>query len=293
MAVTDDARRTTEGATSPTGNGSLRAGGIAGGAAWGLCSEAGPVRGHNEDFASAFVPDPARQERRGPLFVVADGLGGHAAGEVASRSAVETVLGRWSVGGDDDPAKRLRACVRDANSAVLTASFEPGRSGMGSTLTALSVIGREALIAHVGDSRAYLVRRDSCTQLTNDHSRVAEMVRMKLLAPDRAATHPARSQLTRSLGAALALQVDLVRQSTEVDDTFVLCSDGLWDVVARSEIQQVVNGPGLDPTGAAEGLVAMAIERGSADNVTAIVVRILNSQDTSIEDRRRSLFRRR
>lgn len=293
MAVTDDAPDTTDGSTA-TGNGSLQAAGTAGRLSWGLCSQAGPVRAHNEDFAGALVPDPADgSPDRVPVFVVADGLGGHAAGEVASRIAVETVLNRWSTGPGDDAAKALRACVRDANSAVVSASYEKGRAGMGSTLTVLTIAGRDALIAHVGDSRAYLVRRDSCTQMTNDHSRVGEMVRMKLITPDRAAKHPARSQLTRSLGATLTLQVDLARQPIEVGDAFVLCSDGLWDEVARSEISQVVSAAGPDAGAAADQLVAMAVERGAVDNVTAVVVRIVSRNDLPADESRRSLFRRR
>jgi protein phosphatase len=290
--VTDDAPDTTDGTTA-IGNGSLHASGVAGRLSWGLCSQAGPVRAHNEDFAGALVPAEGTAPGRAPVFVVADGLGGHAAGEVASRIAVETVLSRWTAGPGDDAAKALRACVRDANSAVVGASYEKGRAGMGSTLTVLTIAGRDALIAHVGDSRAYLVRRDSCVQLTNDHSRVGEMVRMKLITPDRAAKHPARSQLTRSLGATLTLQVDLARQPIEVDDTFVLCSDGLWDEVARSEISQVVGAAGPDAGTAADQLVAMAVERGAVDNVTAVVVRIVSRNDPSSDESRRSLFRRR
>ena len=297
VAVTDDSGRATEGETVSVGNGTIRAGGTVGAVAWGLCSEPGPVRTHNEDFAGASVPVAGDGVgRREPLFALADGLGGHAAGEVASRTAIETMLARWAAGGNDDAAKALRACARDANTAVVTASYEKGRAGMGSTLTALALSGREALIVHVGDSRAYLVRGDSCTQLTNDHSRVGEMLRMKLITPERAATHPARSQLTRSLGATLSLQVDLVRRPVEPGDTFVLCSDGLWDEVARAEIQLLVEGidEGVtDAAGAASSLVGMAVDRGAADNVTAVVVRLLDHQDVTAADQRRSRFRRR
>jgi protein phosphatase len=295
--VNDERREDLTGEAAPVGNGSLRDNGATAVLEWGLCSESGPVRGHNEDCAGALVAPEGAEDFVHPVFVVADGLGGHAAGEVASRLAVDTVTQRWSARAGDDPAKLLRSCAREANSAIVSASYDRGRSGMGSTLTALAVAGREALIAHVGDSRAYLVRQDSCLQLTTDHSRVGEMLRMKLITPERAATHPARSQLTRSLGGALSLQVDLVRQDVEVGDTFVLCSDGLWGDVARSEIQVMVDAIGSaavpDAASAALGLVGLAIERGAADNVTAVVVRVLSDQAVANSSGRRPLFRRR
>ena len=296
MAVTDEPHRATEQETAPAGNGSLRARGAVSGATWGLCSVAGPVRGHNEDYAAVFVPD-TEASSRGALFAVADGLGGHAAGEVASSTAVEALVQSWSRREKDDPSKTLRACVREANAAVVTASYERGHAGMGSTLTTMTLAGREAIIAHVGDSRAYLVRGDACMQLTNDHSRVGEMMRMKLISPERAATHPARSQLTRSLGAAFTLQVDLIRQATVAGDAFVLCSDGLWEEVGQSEIRQVVvdqdAATAWDAGAVAEQLVALAVERGAADNVTAVVVRVLNDPGPKAGDVRRSMFRRR
>lgn len=296
MAVTNEPHRATERDAAPAGNGSLRARGNVGGATWGLCSLAGPVRAHNEDYAAVFAPDSAGIAR-GALFAVADGLGGHAAGEVASRTAVEALLQSWSLLEKDDPSKTLRACAREANAAVVAASYEKGHSGMGTTLTAMTLAGREAIIAHVGDSRAYLVRGDACMQLTNDHSRVGEMMRMKLISPERAATHPARSQLTCSLGAAFTLQVDLVRQATVAHDTFVLCSDGLWEQVAQSEIRQVVvdqdTATTWDAGAVADRLAALAVERGAADNVTAVVVRVLNDPVSQAGDVRRSMFRRR
>ena len=188
----------------------------------------------NEDFGDAFVPTaPDDAWDRGPLFVVADGMGGHAAGEVASRVAVEAALESW--------ATRIRRPRRSKvlrerdpqppTSRCYDAALAPGRRGMGTTLVALTVAGHEAVIGHVGDSRAYLVRDAECTQLTADHSRVGEMLRMQLITPEQAAKHPARSQLTRSLGGDLGVQVDLARQPVEQADTIVLCTDGLWDVV--------------------------------------------------------------
>lgn len=238
---------------------------------WAFRSHPGDVRPENEDCVGAFAP--AEIEEHGPLFVVADGMGGHAAGEVASRLAVESVLQTWTTAPPGQPHQQLRGAVRAANAAVFAASLDNEHRGMGTTLTALAFAGAEALVAHVGDSRAYLVRRGQTSQLTADHSRVGEMIRMRLITPEQAAHHPARSQLTRSLGYAPAVQVDLVRQELAVGDAFVLCSDGLWDLVSRSEIAEATAGPTANV--AAEALIDAALERGAPDNVTVIVARVL------------------
>jgi serine/threonine protein phosphatase PrpC len=141
---------------------------------------------------------------------------------------------------------------------------------MGTTLTALALTGNEAHIAHIGDSRAYLVRKKQCDQLTFDHSRVAEMLRMRLITPEQAATHPARSMLTRSLGSAPAVRIDLARAQVEAGDAFVLCSDGLWDLVSKNEITSVIStGTAAE---AAEEMVQAALGRGAPDNITVVVV---------------------
>jgi protein phosphatase len=187
--------------------------------------------------------------------------------------------------------------VRAANVAVYDAALEHGRRGMGTTLTALTLAGTEAVVANVGDSRAYLVRGDECMPLTTDHSRAAEMVRMKLITPEQAAAHPARSMLTRSLGADPTVQVDIARADLRRDDTFVLCSDGLWDVVGRADLVAVCRALGSPspsmPADAAATLVDLAVKRGTADNVTALVVRVKSDRPIPGTAPRRSFFRRR
>jgi protein phosphatase len=275
------------------GNGQLAAHGVLAKLSWAMRSEPGEVRPHNEDFCGAFAPTtPDDAWDRGPLFVVADGLGGHAAGEVASRLAVETLLQAWSQGAPQAPHQGLRAGVRAANAAIIDATHDAGQRGMGTTISALTLAGREAVIAHVGDSRGYLVRQRECVQLTNDHSRVAELLRMRMITPEQAANHPARSMLTRSLGAQLAVQADVVRQAIEVEDVFVLCSDGLWDVMPRADIASTVDASDGDPRAAADGLVETALRRGTADNVTAVVVRVKSDRPIPTAAPRRGLFRR-
>jgi serine/threonine protein phosphatase PrpC len=250
---------------------------------WALLSHQGCHRDGNEDFVGAFAPtDP---DERGPLFVVADGMGGHAAGEVASRMAVETVFQSWTAGALSAPHQMLRNAVRGANSTVFSASLDHDRRGMGTTLTALTLAGTESIVAHVGDSRAYMVRGRDCSQLTSDHSRVGEMLRMRLITPEQAANHPARSQLTRSLGAAPAVQVDVVRTQLVTGDGFVLCSDGLWDLVSRPEIAEAV---AAAPAEAADTLIGAALERGAPDNVTVLVVKVLAEMPASSAARPRS-----
>lgn len=280
-----------------TGNGSIFGHAILAKVAWALRSEAGAVRPHNEDFAGAFAPTiPDDAWDRGPLFVVADGLGGHAAGEVASRTAVETALTAWADGSPAAPHQALRAVARKANVAVFDAAIDAHRRGMATTFTALTLAGREAIVAHVGDSRCYLVRGDACSQLTNDHSRVGEMLRAGLISPEQAANHPARSMITRTVGGEPSVQVDLIREGTEAGDTFVLCSDGLWDVVARHEFAEAAAAIGTTamPTvaDAADALIDLALQRKTPDNVTVLVVRVTSDRPVPAAGARRSFFRR-
>jgi PPM family protein phosphatase len=280
------------------GNGRIDAHAVLAKVAWALVSEPGKVRPHNEDFAGAFAPTtPDDAWDRGPLWVLADGMGGHAAGEVASRLAVESVIGAWTAGTAGPPAATLRSAVRSANAVVWDAGKDTGQRGMGTTVCALTLAGTELVIANVGDSRAYRVRSEDCTQLTTDHSRVADMLRMKMITAEQAANHPARSMLTRSLGADMLVQVDIIKDAVRKDDVIVLCSDGLWDVVSRADIAEVAGAIGTPavptPKDAANRLVDTAIERGTADNVTAVVVRITSDRPIPAAGGRRLFFRRR
>jgi len=296
--VTDDVPVGTDDEEPVEGNGRLDTHAVLGKLSWALVSDPGKVRPHNEDFAGAYAPTtPDDSWDRGPLWVLADGMGGHSAGEVASRLAVETLLTQWGKGTPSAPATALRNGVRAANGAVFDAGREYSRRGMGTTLCALTLAGTEAIIANVGDSRAYRVRGGECTQLTTDHSRVADMLRMRMISPEQAATHPARSMLTRSLGADLMVQPDLVKEPIRRDDTFVLCSDGIWDVISRADLAEVagaIGQPALPtPAAAAEQLVETAIDRGATDNVTVVVVRVTSDRPIPAAGGRRSLFRRR
>ena len=285
------------GSGSLRGNGSLRGHGLLAKLGWALRSEPGDVRPHNEDYAGAYAPiSPDDAWDRGPLFVVCDGLGGHVAGDVASRAAVESALAAWTAPDPAPPSAALRAAARAANSAVFDAAIEHRQRGMATTFTALTLAGREAVIAHVGDSRCFQVRRGTCTQLTSDHSRVAEMVRKGLLTPERAAEHPDRSQLLRAVGLEPVVQVDVVKAATEAGDIFVLCSDGLWDMVTSDEIAERAGAVGTPavPTvvDAAEQLVDLALRAGTTDNVTVLVVKVTTDRAVPAAGARRPFFRR-
>jgi protein phosphatase len=269
--------------------GTSSAGAEAPGLAWALRSHPGRVRTENEDFVGAYAPSDGGDH--GAVFVVADGMGGHAAGEVASRLAVEAVLQTWVGGNVSRPGQALRSASRSANTAVFAASMDRECRGMGTTLVTLAIVDGQAFLTNVGDSRAYHVRSGVCTQLTVDHSRVGEMLRMRLITAEQAANHPARSMLTRSLGAEPTVQVDLVRSRISPGDAFVLCSDGLWDLVSRNEIASALAEPTAEQS--AQLLVDAALQRGAPDNVTAIVVHLSSEYDPSAVSTakpRRSLF---
>jgi len=234
---------------------------------WAFRSHPGCKRTDNEDFVGAYAP--AEPDERGSLFVVCDGMGGHEAGEVASKLAVETLVENWVGHTGGNSHQVLRAAVRSANSMVFSASLDAATRGMGTTLTSLAIVGGEAIVGHVGDSRCYRVRAGQCEQLTADHSRVGEMLRMRLITPEQAKNHPARSQLSRSLGGEPAVQVDIVRNPIVPKDSFVLCCDGVWDLVSMREIAQATAKGAID---GAEEIIAMALDRGAHDNVTVVVV---------------------
>lgn len=281
----------------PTGNGQLSGHALLAKLAWAMRSEPGEVRPHNEDFAGVYAPTiPDDAWDRGPLFVVADGLGGHAAGEVASRTAVEAALSAWKTGTPGAPHQALRSAIRAANVAVFDAAMQRRHRGMATTFTGLTLAGREAIVGHVGDSRCYLVRKDATTQLTSDHSRVGEMLRAGLITAEQAANHPARSMISRTVGSEPSVQVDIVRQPTQAGDIFVMCSDGLWDVVGRGDITEVVGSIGTPAvptvTAVADTLIELALTRNSPDNVTVLVVRITTDRPVPAASTRRSFLRR-
>ena len=234
---------------------------------WGAFSDVGMVRQQNED---SFLAEET-------LFVVADGMGGHNAGEVASALAVTTLKAGARLGIDD--AEVFRELVQQANSAIYTASLDDStQSGMGTTVTALSIVEGEeprVLVANVGDSRAYLWRSGALSRLSVDHSYVQELVNEGIITPEAARVHPRRNIVTRALGIDRSVMVDVFTHFVRTGDRIVLCSDGLVDEVADVEIARVL-GQHTDPQETAEALVMVANTNGGRDNTTVIVVDVLD-----------------
>jgi serine/threonine protein phosphatase PrpC len=230
-------------------------------------TDAGPSRSNNEDAVLVRLDHSPGVH----VAAVADGLGGHAAGEVASRIVVDTLGGLRPV---ERPERWLRQAFNAANLAIWNhAHSHPEDFNLQSTATAVLVTGGEAVIAHVGDCRCYLVRDGSAEPCTIDHTRAMEMLRLRIITAEQARRHPARSQLTRTLGAELFLNVDVTRRTLRQDDALVLCSDGLWNEVTREEIADVVSAV-PDPELAAQALLRTALDRDAADNVSVVVVRV-------------------
>ena len=230
---------------------------------WGARSDVGLVRGHNED---SFL-------LRTPLFVVSDGMGGHAAGEIASSIAVETI-GDRAPGTADDVL--LGAAVEAANLAVIRGAEEGvGKPGMGCTASAVLIEKNKMAVAHVGDSRVYMLHRGTLVRITHDHSYVEELVDSGQITADEARTHPSRSIITRALGSDPDMYADHFSLEVNDGDRVILCSDGLSSMISDSEIESLAVSSAT-PQQAADNLVAAALTAGGSDNVTVIVVDVLN-----------------
>ena len=225
---------------------------------FGSRTDIGCLRDHNED---SLVVTP-------PLFAVADGMGGHAAGEVASEIAVR-VLSELAPEHPDGEA--LGRAIEEANRAVIQAAREGrGRQGMGTTMTAAMLEGERLVIAQVGDSRASLLHQGKLQQLTRDHSLMADMIEAGQLTPEEARTHPQRSVITRALGSDAHLHPDIYEINVETGDRLLICSDGLSGMIFDDQIENTLRRV-QDPQRCASQLVNEAIAAGGHDNVTVIV----------------------
>src|SRR5687768_716524 len=246
--------------------------------AYGL-TDVGRQRQHNED---TFLVQPDAQ-----LFLVADGMGGHAAGEIASKIAAETISefiittkeddGTWPHAYDERyrrSTNRLMTALRLANTRVLEAMRKDARlRGMGTTVVASLIDGDLASIAHVGDSRAYLIRGGQMSRITNDHSWVFEQVQAGMLTEAEAEKHPLRNVITRALGGALTVNPEASEYQVRESDAILLCSDGLTGMVPEDEILRIVT-EHENVQEACRALIDFANARGGYDNVTAILIKV-------------------
>lgn len=238
-------------------------------------SDRGRVRQNNEDSCAVFVPEgPGELADRGAVFVVADGMGGHRGGEIASRIAVRTIIAFYTANSDENRSTALSRAFREANKTIIEESVADSTLfGMGTTCTALALFRGHAFIAHVGDSRAYHVRAGHITQLTHDHSIVGEMVRSGILSDEDARNHPKRNVITKSLGAQDDIAADMpAALEVEPGDSFLLCSDGLTAYLSDSDMAEILTGS--TPAEACKKLVKIANDAGGRDNITALVVSV-------------------
>jgi protein phosphatase len=257
--------------------------------AFGL-TDVGRKRKHNED---AYLLDAERG-----LFVVADGMGGHAAGEVASRLTVESIQ-EFISGTEDDhdntwpfgynnrysvDGNRLSTAVERANEKVMRAVVNrPELKGMGTTVVAALFDERRVTLVHVGDSRAYLLRDSELRRLTDDHSWVQEQVNAGILSEEEARSHPLKNVVTRALGGGAHVAVDLIELPVGEGDRYLLCSDGLTGMVSDEEILEALSST-RTPEQVVRGLVDLANERGGVDNITAILVVVKSSTGKKAAD---------
>jgi len=241
-------------------------------------TDVGLIRTGNEDN---YTMSPERG-----IFVVADGMGGHAAGEVASEMAVEGIardLGSFRGVTVDEAVGRVTTAIRAANAAIFERTLvEHDKRGMGTTATVLILHSNRYLVGHVGDSRAYLLRDGVLHQLTKDHSYVQEQVDAGYLTPEQARTHPYSNVITRCVGASGDVVPDIFSGTCRQGDVFLLASDGLTGMVEDDALAGILRSPG-SPEKWVDRMVAEANRRGGLDNITAVVVRI-DEVDTPAPD---------
>lgn len=245
-------------------------------------SDKGIVRDNNEDAAYVMYTTNGMVDG-GPnfgLFIIADGMGGHQLGERASalavRSAASYVIDRLylpmlrSEDNDRPPvAEVLIAAVKAANEAVMNTITDGG-----TTLSVMVLLGDWGHFAHVGDSRAYLVTKDSAELITRDHSYVQRLIELNQITVEESKNHPQRSVLYRAIGQSDNIEVDTLSRRLMAGASILLCSDGLWDVVTNHQIREIVNNLNLTPYQACEKLCALAIAQGSTDNISAVLLRM-------------------
>ncbi|MCF0135016.1 MAG: Stp1/IreP family PP2C-type Ser/Thr phosphatase [Lachnospiraceae bacterium] len=231
-------------------------------------TDIGQVRKMNQDFLFASAEAVGNLPN---LFVVADGMGGHAAGDFASRYGVSVLVETIKKDSNFNPVKIIRQGIEAANREVLEqARKDSSMAGMGTTMVVATIVGGYVYVANVGDSRLYLADSDNMTQITQDHSLVAEMIRLGELTPEEGAHHPDRNIITRAVGTAEEVRIDFFDYKLEQDDRIILCSDGLYNMVENEEIFRILRGS--DPEDKAQILIRRANENGGRDNIGVIVI---------------------
>lgn len=238
-------------------------------------SDIGQIRNRNEDYCDVFI-----DENKGIyFFVLADGMGGHNAGEMASKLTVDTILETVKSNldnialVDDEINKLISDAIDKANIEVMKFAIEDdSRTGMGTTLVVAAIYGKRALIAHVGDSRAYLIDDSSISQITTDHSFVEELIKEGSLSREEAKVHPKRNVITRAIGVSSKLDVDYNNIGFESPKLILICSDGLTNCVEDSDIYNIVSGCG-DADEICKLLIKAANDKGGYDNISVMLIK--------------------
>ncbi len=226
-------------------------------------SHVGAVRANNEDAIYCDI--------KSGIFVVADGVGGKEAGEVASATAVRMVAEKSWEDPEAEPAEMLREAFYEANNLIYNGGKQPEMDGMGTTMTAMAIKGDEITIVHVGDSRAYLFNKNEMRQLTDDHSLVAQLVRDGQLSAEEAKHHPHKNILLKALGQEALVEVDMVVANWTEGDYLLLCTDGLYNLVEEDEMKEITLRVAELRT-AVEFLAESAFNRGGYDNISLILI---------------------
>ncbi|HWD37427.1 MAG TPA: PP2C family serine/threonine-protein phosphatase [Fimbriimonas sp.] len=237
-------------------------------------TDLGRVRENNEDKYEFFISEDAGQlATRGLIFLVCDGMGGHAAGQIASELACKTFIDVYLHHPSTEPVPAMSSGVVAANRFVMDNSRAfPDRRGMGTTLSGLVLLQDQAYTIQVGDSRVYRLRGDELVQLTHDHTWVEEALRQGVLAPEEADTHPYKHVLTRAIGAEDAVNPEIESHDLQEGDLYLLCSDGLINHVGDFAIGQALRS--FSPAEAVWRLIGQALQGGGSDNTTVMVVRV-------------------
>ena len=237
-------------------------------------TDVGRKHDRNEDNMAYVIPkDLQIMTRKGALFIVADGMGGHAAGEVASEIAVDTVSNAYYQDDSDDVATSLLRAIKQANALIhQRAAQKKSWNGISTTCVVAVLRGNMTYIANVGNSRAYLIHSGQITQISQDHSLAGEQERAGLLTKEQARMHANRSVITRSLGIQPDVEIDIFSEHLQEGDSIVLCTDGLSGVVSDEEVCRIVNQS--VPQESVYHLIERANENGGPDNITAIVVSV-------------------
>ena len=239
-------------------------------------TDVGRLRSNNEDSYLYWEPDSGEEfAQKGRLAVIADGMGGYEGGQEASRLAVETIRYIYEHKFGTDSQTTLVAGMQAAHETIQRFAVDhPQYAGMGTTCTALSIVGSNLSFAHIGDSRLYLIRGESIARLTKDHSYVGRLVESGIVRSEDAESHPQRHILTAALGSGREAAPHTPEQpvALEQGDVIVLCTDGLWGLVGEAELEHIAQSE--PPAEACRRLVELALQRGGPDNVTVIILRV-------------------